>query len=431
MARFARLFQFLRHELAPVADAVLLQRFAQHRDEAAFAELVERHGPLVRRVCRRALADPAAADDAFQATFLVLARKAGAIQYPERLAGFLHGVACRAARKASSAQRLRQWPADAPEPADPRPDPLAELSARDLLTAIDEEVARLPENNRLPVILCCLEGLSLEEAAARLGWSRGSVKGRLERGRVMLHARLVRRGLKLPAVLAAVELSRQAGTVPVVLVTSTARAAAGFAVSQIAGIPANVITLTQELLNAMSLTRIKIAVLVLLALCGTITAAGLMSQALRQPPADNPTPAAQDERRAGPEPRPKPLEKPDAQTEAKIKVLQQERRDLLKKAMDTRKDEFEAGRATLDSLIDVAKQWLKAELDVVERQEARVSAWQSYLELLKEAEKRTKALYEAGRITAVDYLVAQAARIEAEVGWLKAGGKEEKPKKEK
>jgi hypothetical protein len=124
-------------------------------------------------------------------------------------------------------------------------------------------------------------------------------------------------------------------------------------------------------------------------------------------------------------------EKPDAQTEAKIKVLQKERRDLLKKAVDTRKEEFEARRATLDSLVEVSKLLLQAELEMTQKREARVSAWRVYLDLMKDVEERAKARHDVGQATTVDFLLAQAARREAEIGWLKAGGKEEKPKKDK
>src|SRR4051812_4155274 len=167
-ARLIRLLRHLHRLAAPAVtepDAVLLARFARDRDEDAFAALVARHGPLVWRACRRVLGDLHAAEDAFQATFLVLARKAGSVGHPDALAGWLYGVARRVALKARSARpRLReQGLADAPAPADPHPDPLAEVTARELLAVLEDEVGRLPEVYRLPVLLCCLEGLSQEE----------------------------------------------------------------------------------------------------------------------------------------------------------------------------------------------------------------------------------------------------------------------------
>ena len=184
----ARLLYHIRRLAAPPApdpgsDEELLTRFVARRDEAAFAAIVARHGPMVLRLCRRVLADAHAAEDCFQATFLVLARKAASVRRRTSLAAWLYGVAVRVSRKARHSGRragVELRPQEAP--ADPRPDPLGLLTARELLAAVDEEVRRLPEVYRLPIILCCLEGRTREEAAARLGWTEGAVKGRLERG---------------------------------------------------------------------------------------------------------------------------------------------------------------------------------------------------------------------------------------------------------
>jgi RNA polymerase sigma factor (sigma-70 family) len=192
----------LHRLLAPTAsDAALLARWIGQRDEAAFADLVARHGPMVLGVCRRVLGDAQHAEDAFQATFLVLARKAADLRRPESLPGFLYGVALRLARKARQVARRQpvQAPPDAPEPVDPHVHPLDELSGRELLTLLDDEVARLPEVYRLPVLLCVIQGRPVEEAAQRLGWSIGSVRGRLARGRARLRERLSRRGLGMSA----------------------------------------------------------------------------------------------------------------------------------------------------------------------------------------------------------------------------------------
>jgi RNA polymerase sigma factor (sigma-70 family) len=218
----------------PVADAVLLERFTRDREESAFAALVARHGPMVMRVCQRVLSDAAAAEDCFQAAFLVLARKANSIRHPASLAGWLHGVALRVAknaRKVGYRRRLGRLPAGASEPPDPHPDPLEQLTARELLIALEEEVQRLPEVYRLPVILCCLENLSQEETARRLGWTAGSVKARLERGRKRLHARLAKRGLRVSAALtiAALPQGAVAAAIAPGLRAATARAATLFA----------------------------------------------------------------------------------------------------------------------------------------------------------------------------------------------------------
>jgi RNA polymerase sigma factor (sigma-70 family) len=194
------LLAHLHYLAAPaVSDAVLLARWMERRDEAAFAELVGRHGPMVLGVCRRVLGDVQHAEDVFQATFLTLARKAAHLRRPEALPSFLYGIALRLARKArvAAARRSLQPNTDAPEPADPQPHPLDVLSGRELLAIVDEEIARQPEVYRLPLLLCVLQERSVEEAARLLGWSAGSVRGRLTRGRERLRQRLSRRGVTL------------------------------------------------------------------------------------------------------------------------------------------------------------------------------------------------------------------------------------------
>jgi RNA polymerase sigma factor (sigma-70 family) len=261
----------VRPEPDEATGAALLRRFISEGDDRAFTALVDRHGPLVLRVCRRVLGAGEDAEDAFQATFLVLARKAATLRHREALSAWLHGVARRVALKARSARaRQSHWwaesiPFDRPLPVvDPRPDPLAEFSGRELVMIIDEEVQRLPEAYRLPVLLCCLEGHSLEEAARRLGWTAGSVKGRLERGRARLHDRLLRRGLTLSAALAAAEVSRGAAAAAVVarLAAATTRGALLFAVRPEATTgeaSAAAVALAAQTLKGMAVARLKLA----------------------------------------------------------------------------------------------------------------------------------------------------------------------------
>jgi RNA polymerase sigma factor (sigma-70 family) len=261
-------------------DSAILGRFVATRDERAFATLVERHGPLVLRVCRRVLGDAHEAEDAFQAAFLVLARKADSVRPREALAAWLHGVTYRVAMKARAAKarplratRTLDFP-----PADPHPDPLAEISGRELLNIIDEEVQGLHRVYRLAVILCCLEGLSLEEAARRLGWTRGSVKGRLERGRAQLHERLVRRGLTLSVALTAAELSRGAAsaTIATTTISSTVRAALTGAGCSAAshGTSCTAPALAEAVVKSMSLVQPKAATAILVA---ALVAVGLLA----------------------------------------------------------------------------------------------------------------------------------------------------------
>jgi RNA polymerase sigma factor (sigma-70 family) len=232
---------------------------------------------MVLNACRRILGDVHAAEDAFQATFIVLVRKAGSMHRPDALAGWLYGVARRVALKARGSVHRHEMLADAPEPLDPHRDPLDEVSARDLLATLEQEVQRLPQAYRLAVILCCLDGLSQEEAAERLGWSPGAVKGCLERGRKRLHERLARRGLTLSVALGAAEVTRAVGGVPAALLSSTAGQAAGGASNVQAAL------LAEGVLRAMFLTKLKIAVVVLLTTAVAALAAGVATRQAKAP----------------------------------------------------------------------------------------------------------------------------------------------------
>jgi RNA polymerase sigma factor (sigma-70 family) len=208
--------KMVKHTGAPPPDTDLLQRFVRQRDEEAFAALVKRHGPVVLGVCRRVLHQAQDAEDVFQATFLVLARKAGSIRRRESVGSWLHGIAYRLACKArADAARRRRLEPRAGEMT--TYDPLATLTGRELGQALDEELHRLPERYRAPLVLCCLQGWTQDEAARELGWSKGTLRRRLTRGRVLLMARLSGRGL-MPA-------SLTAPPVPAALVDGAVRAA--------------------------------------------------------------------------------------------------------------------------------------------------------------------------------------------------------------
>src|SRR5262245_36012403 len=184
------------------SDAALVTRFAATRDEAAFAELVARHGPLVRGVCRRVLGADAA-DDAFQATFLVLARRAGSIRRPAAVGSWLYGVAYHLSRQARTRagrqeKHERRSVDRRGEPAG-SPDPSRAAALADLLAVLDTELARLPDRLRAPLLLCYIDGRTQDEAARQLGWSLGTFRRRLDRARDVLRARMERRGATLSA----------------------------------------------------------------------------------------------------------------------------------------------------------------------------------------------------------------------------------------
>jgi RNA polymerase sigma factor (sigma-70 family) len=269
------------------SDAVLLSRFAAERDGEAFRELVERHGPMVFRTCRRVLHDVHAAEDAFQAVFVVLSRRAGELRRPEALAGWLHGVALRVASEArrSQSRHPATGQVDQLSPIDPRPDPLAEISARDFLSVLDEELQRLPEVYRLPLVLCCLEGRSQDEAAMLLGWTAGSVKGRLERGRARLQQRLARRGTALSAALLIAQGAASAGPTCLLL-----EAAAGLSTAAVATLSPRIAAWAQAAARAHF--DIKALVCIFLSLSVVLGGLGLALAAKKAAPEAAPPPVA-------------------------------------------------------------------------------------------------------------------------------------------
>jgi RNA polymerase sigma factor (sigma-70 family) len=241
-------------------DGPLLQQFVARRDEAAFAALLRRHGPMVLGVCRRLLRHEQDAEDAFQATFLVLARRAAAVAPPELVGNWLYGVAYQTARKARATRARRQsrerQVTAMPEREAPRPGPW-----RDLRPLLDQELSRLPDTYRAVLVLCDLEGKTRKEAARLLGWPEGSVCGRLARARQLLAGRLALRGVALPAGALATVLTENAApaAVPAALAEETVRAAGRFAAGTAASglVSAPVAALTEGALQTMWTTKLK------------------------------------------------------------------------------------------------------------------------------------------------------------------------------
>jgi RNA polymerase sigma factor (sigma-70 family) len=281
----------------PLSDHELLQKFVRGQDEAAFATLLRRHGPMVLRVCRRILHDWHLAEDAFQATFLVLARRAEDI-WPDRplncwLQGVARRVALRACRRGPVSNTLLPEVAARLEPAE-------DTTLRELRPILEEELQRLPERYRAPLLLCYLEGKTRDEAAQQLGWLLGSVKWRLERGRELLRGRLARRGLALSSfLLSALEAESAVVSVPAELLATTVQAALPFAAdpnTAPAGISAAAVALAQGALTTMIASKLKIATALLLALTLLCTGTGVflhLSAAEGQKPAAAPAPAEQ------------------------------------------------------------------------------------------------------------------------------------------
>jgi RNA polymerase sigma factor (sigma-70 family) len=279
-------------------DGQLLRQFVCTRDGDAFAALLHRHGPMVLGLARRVVEDWQTAEDVFQATFLMLARRAQAIRRPESLSCWLHGVAFRLALRARHSHRRRVERETQGRNTSP-PTPLDELSARELLVVLDEELQNLPENYRAAVLLCCLEGLSQEEAAKRLRCSPGAVKGRLERGRNQLRRRLERRGLMMPAVLGGtLLLAESAHAIPSSLLQSTLNA-----VKTSAGATPAAAALVREAMRSAMVNRMKAigAAVVLLAVSGGgLAMLEANKPVAREEPAQAAAPASPDRRDAAP-----------------------------------------------------------------------------------------------------------------------------------
>jgi RNA polymerase sigma factor (sigma-70 family) len=298
---FQALIRQLRRVVSPrgddgLTDAELLDRFVSRRDEGAFELLMWRHGPMVLATCRRVLKHTADVEDAFQATFLALVRKADSIGKREAVSLWLYKVAYRTAllARSRSANRSRH---------EQRTLVRAEAGADraalhdDLRVALDEEVNRLPEKYRLPVVLCCLEGKTNEAAARQLGCPEGTVYSRLARARERLRVRLTRRGLALSAAGLTAALAREAAAAPAPLLAATIKAtvatvagpaAAGGAVS------ARVAALTEGVLQTMSPSNWKVVIASLLAVgilgagAGTLTYRATAEQAAAPPLAVRP-----------------------------------------------------------------------------------------------------------------------------------------------
>ena len=290
--------------VAGVSDGQLLARFNAQRDELAeiaFTALVRRHGPMVLRVCRQVLGDWHTAEDAFQATFLILARRAGSIRRPELLGHWLYGVALRTARTArmrGERRRRRESSGGDVMSAEPIGDldcPDSPLISREELEALHEEVSRLPERYRVPVVLCELEGLTYHEAALRLRCPVSTIGIRLKRARERLRLRLAQRGLAPTAGLIGAFFVGEADSawVPSRLVTDTVEVATRFAASKAAAnglVSKGVISLTEGVLRSMTLAPLKLSTGLVLAVA-LVATVGWVGARPERPVLATPVPA--------------------------------------------------------------------------------------------------------------------------------------------
>ena len=411
----------------------LLDRYASRRDEAAFEALVARHGPMVLGVCRRLLRDPADVDDAFQATFLVLVRKAGSLGERDVLARWLYGVAHRVALRARSdtaRRRARELAGDPIEPAMTSGDP-----ERDELGAmLLDEVRRLPEKYRSPVVLCYLEGRTHEQAAAELRWPVGTVKGRLSRARDRLRGRLARRGATPSAVLLVQSLTGDASAaIPPGLLAATARSARAVATRGLAAgaVSPQVSSLAQGLLRSMTMTKLMTmgaAALLAAGLLGTGGAIRARQVPAPRPVADraDPGPGTVAANEAGtsvpapPEaPRPPTTSgdsSPGASTDARVK--------LAETIFNNQMRRYLAGELEDPEVLD---RWshriLLADVATRATPAARVAAAEAHLDRMRSLAGVAQARTDAGRLSKADAAIASYFLVaaEAEVARERAG----------
>jgi RNA polymerase sigma factor (sigma-70 family) len=240
---------FRRHELESLSDGELMDLFLTQREQSAFALLVERLGPMVLGVCGRLLLHTQDAEDAFQATFLVLIRKGRSIHPRAKVGCWLYGVACRTAQEArrlARRRRAREVHVDA------LPEPVARPKREDdLAPVLDEEMQRLPAKYRLPIVLCDLQGKMHKEAADLLGWPQGTLSGRLTRARQELARRLQRRGVEYVGVAGSVLAEKAIALVPPTLAAATAQAGAAASASATKLVPSHIEVIVQGVVRSM------------------------------------------------------------------------------------------------------------------------------------------------------------------------------------
>jgi RNA polymerase sigma factor (sigma-70 family) len=394
------LMHYLRRLCGPVAaasevdDGQLLHRFLSGHDEAAFTTIVQRYGAMVWGLCVRRLGETPEAEDAFQATFLVLVRKAASLRRPEQLGPWLYGVAYRTALKLRG-RRARQAMKEMPlhEPA--VQEESSELHWRELRPILDEEVNRLPEKYRQPVLLCYLQGYSSEEAAQRLGCPKGTIFSRLSRARDLLRWRLVRRGVEVSAGALAAVLVDNAflrAAPPAALSETTVRLSlllvAGTTSSALSG---SVAVLVEGVLRSMFLSKIKFALIVVLILGLVGSGLGFLAHHSKaQQPV--PVPAAGEDKAKAKESEAKP--KPKADKPAKDP---KDRAALLKARVVAAEKVYQAvfeglsrTRRVGNNLIQITQnpeeaylwsvRWLQAERALKPKPEDQIAALQEHLQ---------------------------------------------------
>ncbi len=413
-------------------DAALVEEFVRQRSQDAFASLVERHGSLVIGVCQRILSRDHDIEDAFQATFLVLARKAHTIRRRQSLCGWLAKVARRIAwtvRKQQTAERQRAGAdGEAMCATSPDPDPARRAEQRDTAAVVGEEIERLPEKYRMLVILCDLLGRSHAEAAQELACPTGSIARHLARGRALLRERLSRRGLSAGTVaLTALVADRGEAAVPASWLKAVAAAAVPAA--NAATIPAGLVseralTLSQGVLKSMWLKQLCAVLLVPLTL-GLLTVGVVMAARSVGGPSEPDAGEAAPVEPNGESKGGKDAEQPkpaggDKGPKDKIKELQKKRLGLATEAYKLYLARFNAGVGLPVEVANAAKVLAQARLDVCETKEERIKACEQNLQDMEHLDKMVDQFAKAGTAPSADAALLRGYVVEAQIALEKA-----------
>ncbi len=391
-------------------DHELLERFVTRHDEDAFAILLRRHGPMVMRVCHRILSNHNDAEDAFQATFLVLCRKASSVRRRESVASWLHGVAYHVAVKARARCACRASHENRVKPRTSG-DLLTEITVREAQEILNRELAQLPEKYRAPLVLCYLEGLTRDEAAQLLGCPLGTVRSRIDRARELLRTRLAKCGITLGSGSLVSILSDCAAVaaVPSALFQSTVKAAAVVTANGATAsvVSAEVAALANGAVRAMFMNKLKIAV-ALFVILGVLSSGLFAHRAIGDKPQQN-----RPQEAAKPEGVPAPAK--DAKPADEMTTLLKARVALAQKAYETADKSF--GEVKRIGAVNVlvtkpeevyswSVRWLHAERDLNPKGADHVAALEGHLKRMTQLEKKVKNL--------VPSLLPEPAEFEAE-----------------
>lgn len=430
------------------SDSDLLERFSLRQDQAAFELLLARHGPMVWGVCRCLLADVHAAEDAFQATFLILVRKARSIGRRNLLGNWLYGVAHRVAVRARvQALRRQTRECDGVHLAPARTS--GNGTQADVARILHEELNRLPDRYRSPLVLCYLQGKTREEAARQLGLSEGSVRGRLERGRERLRQQLTRRGVTLSVAAIAGTFAGKcsATSVPPALFAATMKG--GWVLAAGAGaswISQSVLLLVEGALHAMLIQKMKLAAVAVVGI-GVLTV-GTNRLVYSQAGAVQPVRETVEKKSEAAKERERKLDAflsgIDLGEAPKLMSLNEEDRkalldrfkgsallkSLLKAQLEAAQEEAEArfrnfllGRGSLDLHLQSSVRLLQAELELCQSRDEQLRSFQAHSQRMWETNKITKLRFDSGRIPIMDYAQSNYFKERAAI-WverLKAG----------